>query len=86
LRTKRGYRSQSIRSLLEPHADPVPEAINVAERIEAQDRDDAAVRRAHALDTFHGGGLSRAVGTDQAKIFVFSDDSKRNPVDGTAEQ
>ena len=30
--------------------------------------------------------FSRAVGTDQAKIFAFSDDSKRNPVDGTAEQ
>ena len=67
--------------LLELHSNTVLQLIHVAERIQAQDRDGAAVRPAHSFDALHRGCLPCAVRTDQAEDFAFAD-FKRNLGDG----
>ncbi len=59
--------------LLELHPEPVLELAGIAERIEAEHRDPAAVDLADALDALHGGGLAGPVGADQAEDFAFAD-------------
>src|SRR6202022_1764416 len=66
--------------LLELDTDAVLQLIDLAKRIKAQDGDGAAVWLTQALDAFHGGGFSGAVGADQPKDFTVVD-FKGNLVD-----
>src|ERR1019366_1905412 len=59
--------------LLELHADPFLQLVDVAEGIEAEHGDRAAVGRADPLDAFHGGGLARTVGADEAEDLAVAD-------------
>ena len=51
-------------------ADPRLQRVYVAERIEVQHRDAAAVRLAQPFDAFERRRLARAVGADQAEDFA----------------
>ena len=58
---------------LQLHADPVLERVAVAERIESQDRNGAAIGTTKALDAFHRCRFPRAVGTDESEDFTGGD-------------
>lgn len=68
--------------LLELHPNPVLDLIDVAEWIEAQDRNLARVRPAHSFHALHRGCLASAVRPDQSKDFALVD-LKRDIGDGS---
>ena len=55
--------------LLELHADPLLQRVDVPSGIQAQDRDGAAIGRAQTLDALHRRGLAGAVRPDQPEDF-----------------
>ena len=55
------------------HADPLPQRGSITLRVEAKHRDRAGVLTAVPLQAFHGGGLARAVRSDQSKNLTFND-------------
>src|ERR1700722_1645047 len=66
---------------LELNANPILQLINIAERIQTQDRDFAEVRPAHSFDALHGRRFAGAVGTDKAEDLALAD-LERNLRDG----
>src|SRR5687768_233251 len=53
--------------LLELHADPVLELVDIAEWIETENRNGAIVGSAQAFDALHRGGLACAVRSDESE-------------------
>ena len=67
--------------LLQLHADPLLQLVDVAEGIEAEHADRTAVGRPDALDAFHGRGLAGSVRADQAEDLTVGD-VERDVIDG----
>ena len=64
-------------SLLQLNPNSLLQLVDLAEGIEAENGNGAAVGLAKAFDALHCGGLSRAVGTDEPKDLPFIDRERR---------